>query len=763
MGKFGSRKSLEKSISKAMKSNSRKDKKAKEKKLIEENENKKTDGSKNRKKPDQLKPGMTVSGVFSYSGSGYGFCRPLEGSGFNEEIYIPEDGMRKASGAVTGDIIEVRITEAAHTDFGYYGDVFYRKASGEVQRIVEHKVTSIIGVLHVGSSRACVEPDIKSIKTMIRVDFSSVSEKYDGYKVAVVPEEGPYFERKSSTWEDYGIELRGKIERIFGSSLSKDGAYEATLYENRIRTVFPDSVLRSASEAAEKYCEPKGRADLRDKIIFTIDGEDAKDLDDAISLEITDKGYVLGVHIADVSNYVRQGTPVEEEARLRGTSVYFVDKVVPMLPEVLSNGVCSLNSGEDKLSMTAEITLDDNLNMTDVKIFKSVVRSRVRGVYSEINALWKAGKRSRFYKKYSEVYDTLAEMKKLYLRLQKASEERFVMEIEDDEVNITVDSEGKPVMIERRERGDAEKMIEQFMLQANIAVAETLKRLSLPCIYRIHESPSEEKTLNFIKYASAIGIKTHGLRKSFDAETKEEEADRIAEAYTEILKSAKESGISDIVSGVMLRSMMKAKYSKACAPHFGLRVKTYCHFTSPIRRYPDLYVHSVITEALRHINPGTRKYPQISFHTRDGISEKTDEYFERNADERAVMSTDAEMRAVNAERKIESIYKAIYMSDKIGQKFPAKIVSVINTGFFVRLDNYIEGFVSDLRNGCDVDAERMTVSFHFYNIKEKTIGSDIEVILVNADISKGQLDFNIVVPNVEKKKSGRKERTTKRK
>ncbi len=669
---------------------------------------------------------FTVTGTFSYSGRGFGFCTPDADYGL-EDIFIPP---RETMGAMSGDRVTVTV-QKKHSS----GE---RKLEGSVTH-AEYAAQSIIGTLHLGRGYAYVIPDMKKYNAVIYIPEKDVelSGAMDKYKVEVVPSGEPYFTRTRSITVHSPdrdmpyFDTSGRIATVFGSSLERDANYSAILYESGIRTEFPDAVLRHAEIASSETVTADGRVDLREQIIFTIDGAGAKDLDDAISLEKTESGYKLGVHIADVSHYVRPGTPTESEAVLRGTSVYFIDRVVPMLPESLSNGACSLNAGTNKYALSAEITLDRNGNRTGTRIFKSIIKSTVRGVYSEVNDLLERGTDSEFKEKYSAVADMLSDMHGLYKILAERAAERGTLELEDSEAVIIVDSGGNPVDIVRRERGDAERMIEQFMLQANMGVAEVLKSRSLPCLYRVHEAPDPEKIHSFAVFIHNLGMDTRGLTAD-DGDGIAPEM--LAAKLREILHEAEERGIFSIVSSVLLRSMMKAKYQSVCALHFGLGAPVYCHFTSPIRRYPDLFVHTVITAVLEKC--GLNELTHTSSVNGSELPALTD-----IAPARGESSSECELRAVSAERAIEDLYMALYMRDKIGEVFHATVCSVIRSGMFVECDNLVEGFVpAACFENAKINEEFMTLAT---GSKVYTLGTELDVILTDVDMSMGKITFGI--------------------
>ncbi len=662
-----------------------------------------------------------IEGVFSYSGRGFGFCVP-DPEYHMEDVFIPP---RKTLGAMTGDRVVVELYPRS-------GHAHGSSVEGEVLS-AEYKADSIIGTLRLGEGYAYVIPDAKRFGVIVYVPLkeAQVIGAKDLDKVEVIPSGEPYFTRTRSITvpgprDMPYFDTMGHIATLFGSSLSKEANYSAILHSAGIRTTFPENVLRHADEVSRQPLTVEGRVDLRGEQILTIDGADAKDLDDAISLKHTEKGWTLGVHIADVSHYVRGGTPTEEEAVLRGTSVYFTDKVVPMLPESLSNGACSLNAGTDKYALSAEIDLDPRGRRLGTRIYKSILNSTVRGVYSEVNDLFEKGENSPYREKYAAVAPMLADMRELYEILRAQSEKRGVMELEDSEALILLDESGMPAEIVKRERGDGEKLIEQFMLQANMGVAEVLSRLGLPCLYRIHERPDEEKLKHFATFAHTLGLDVRGLND------KEMDAASLSRCLMGILNEAREKGLGSVVSSVLLRSMMKAKYSAVCEAHFGLCAEKYCHFTSPIRRYPDLFVHTVITTVLE--KTGQTTLSADSAFVNDHVPALS-----RIAGDRGVSSTDCEIRALEAERNIEDLYMALYMSERIGQVFDVTVSSVIRSGLFVQCDNLVEGFVSVLSfPGAKINEERLTLSWGKTLL---TLGSPLRVRVADVDLSAGKITF----------------------
>lgn len=683
--------------------------------------------------------GDKLTGEFSYNSKGFGFVRPDPEYGVSD-IFIPPQETR---GAMTGDRVTVKVT---------WADRQAGKCEGRIVK-VDAGCGTIVGTLVKLGPDYYVTPDNSKYKVEIEVSESSVRETGAKPKdrVAVAPagnadhffrekEETIFGDRFADEFDDlfdegyYTNTARGRILKVLGNTLSKEAAYAAVLIENNIRTEFDLETTDFCEKVSGEKISFSGRTDLRDLPIFTIDGAGAKDLDDAISLEKKGEGYVLGVHIADVSHYVTPESPVEAEARRRGTSVYFIDRVVPMLPETLSNGACSLGAGEDKYTITCEMEFDRGGNRLGTRIYRSVINSRVRGVYSEVNDIFEKGTESEFYGKYLSVYDELLGMKELYLIFAEQAEKRGVIELEDSELEIEVDEDGEPVGVSKRNRGEGERLIEQFMIQANIAVACTLKSAGLPCIYRIHGSPADEKLHDFAVFVNNIGLDIRGLPDDPGKDPK-----GMAFWYKNILDQADRAGIGDIVSSMALRSMMKAKYSPVCLPHFGIGAETYCHFTSPIRRYPDLFVHSVLNEMLAAIRGRKKAAAVLSEGYKAEEATPRIRYFSDTSPEKAEMASDAELRALAAERKITDIYVARYMSSKVGKKFDVKVTSIIKSGIFVQTGEGVEGFIPILEFGYAVyDEKMMTLKA---GKKTYKLGTNLTAVLKEADVIQGKLTF----------------------
>ena len=504
------------------------------------------------------------------------------------------------------------------------------------------------------------------------------------------------------------------IVRIFGGAEDKEANYAAILAECGIPLEFTKEELSQAAEAAAEPISLLDREDLTDELILTIDGEGAKDLDDAISLRrLPGGGYRLGVHIADVSHYVSERTPLDRCVMQRGTSVYFTDKVVPMLPPALSNGACSLNAGEDKYAITARISLDSEGNITDLKLSPSVIRSRVRGVYSEVNMLLSGNATPEIRKKYKQVTPMLIRMSDLYELLLKRSQSRGAIDFEADEAVIILDSEGRPVDIERRERGLSERMIEQFMIIANEAVASYLWQKGVPCVYRVHEAPPPDHFSDFLSYLESLGFDVRPFRRG-------EPSPRDLQ---NILDIAEDRGLLAPVSYTMLRAMAKARYSDERLGHFGLGLEDYCHFTSPIRRLSDLATHRIIRRVI--------------------FEGKRAELYASYAKRAAAAATEGELRAISAERGIEDLYKVLFMRERVGETFTATVTSITSFGMFCTLDNTCEGLVpiSELDGVYTFDERNLTLRSRHktYRIAERVL-----VRLEEANVIRGKLRFSVI-------------------
>ena len=457
------------------------------------------------------------------------------------------------------------------------------------------------------------------------------------------------------------------------------------------------------------------RTDLRDLPIFTIDGADTKDIDDAISIEKTAKGFKLGVHIADVSNYVKKGTALDKEANRRGTSVYIADMVIPMLPKELSNGICSLNPNEDRLAFSCLMELDDSGEITSYRFVKSLIRSRVKGVYSEVNRILAGEADDALKEKYAEVIEEIPLMNRLAAVLIKNRENRGAPEINSVESKIICDEKGICIDIKARERGVSEQIIEEFMLAANNCAAKVGMNNHIPFVYRIHEPPSAEKLMMLKDTLTAMGIEPKGINES-----------SAAKDLAQLLRDTGEDPRSPIIHRMTLRTMMKAKYSENPLGHFGLVMKEYAHFTSPIRRLADLSIHRILTDYVI------------------GEGSKLEKRYTRFAADNSARATDTELLAVNAERDCEKYYAAEYMKNHIGEQFEGTISGVIGSGIFVELPNTVEGRIDifNLPEG-EYEVRNNIALVETLSNTAYTMGDKVKVTLAAVNVGMGQIDFTL--------------------
>lgn len=647
-------------------------------------------------KPDDV---GIFTGVYSASPRGdFGFVVTSKG-----DFFIPP---KFTKNALNGDTVAIKKIEMSSK--------FYGKGNeAEIIAITKRSLDTFIGTFKIvvkngNRSIARVTPDNDKIKLDITVHAKHFNGATDNDKVLCKITSFPVSELATA---------KCQVIEVLGKSDSKEANYKSVLLENGIITEFSDDVLAEADRVASEPLSLKGRADLRNEVIFTIDGADAKDLDDAISVKKTNNGYILGVHIADVSHYVREGSKIDTEAINRGTSVYFTDKVVPMLPKALSNGICSLNGGVDRYALSCIITLDNSGNILYTELKNSIINSKVRGVYSELNDILENKENSEFYPKYSHIMADFDIMMELYEVLKQKSISKGAMELESEESKIILDENGHPVEIIKRERGTTERLIEQFMLCANEAVATYLYSASIPCVYRVHDEPDTEKISAFATFARNLGVDVSSLNPKNKITSMQ---------LSKVLESSQKTGHFSIVSNVLLRSLMKAKYSSVPSAHFGLATDLYCHFTSPIRRYPDLTVHRIIKALL------------------DGkIDEKTFEKYDNFAMLSAQLSTENEIKAVSAERDIDDLYKSIYMADRIGEEYDAIICSVTGFGFFARTENLCDGLVpiESLGQGFMFDKENLILQ------RGKTtfrLGQRVRVRVEYSDVSLRRVTFTLI-------------------
>ncbi len=507
------------------------------------------------------------------------------------------------------------------------------------------------------------------------------------------------------------------ITQVIGTVSSSHKAVQVLLAEKNVQTEFPQAVISEAKKviaATDLEKEYAKRTDLRHLPIFTIDSASTKDIDDAISVEKTEKGYKLGVHIADVSFYVKGSSEVDKTAYDRGTSIYFGDSVIPMLPKEYSNDVCSLNENSDRLAFSCFIWLDSAGNITHYKFEKTVIRSRVKGVYTEINEILADNISDEMKQKYADVWPQLFVMKDLYSLLRQNRVARGSMDIESDEAYIIFDEKGKAVDIKKRTRGESEMIIEEFMLCANTCAAAFGKKHNLPFVYRTHQAPDEEKLLTLKENIGRMGLSLS-----------QDKGKTLQQAMSELLDKTRDTNLQNVVHRHVLRSQAKAKYSPEPLGHFGIVLADYAHFTSPIRRYADLAIHRILSEYVAGAN-----------------REKMSKRFGKFAPNRAQQASNTEVVAMTVERDATDIYKAEIMADHIGEVFTGTVSGVMSYGIYVALDNTVEGLVHisllDMYNPILQDGYSLSCTITGENYR---IGDTVSVKVIGTDILNGNVDF----------------------
>ena len=522
-----------------------------------------------------------------------------------------------------------------------------------------------------------------------------------------------------------GEEMIASVKKIIGHESDIGSDVLALVASAKVPYIFNDNIYEEVNNINNEVLKEElvGRVDFTQDLVITIDGDDSKDFDDAVNLKILPNGnYLLAVHIADVSHYVKEYSQIDQEALRRGTSIYLADRVIPMLPEKLSNGICSLNEGVVRLVLSCIMEFDKNGRIINSSIKSGYIKSKHRMTYSNVNKIFEGNE--VLIKKYSDIYPMLLNMKDLSLLLRGIREERGGLDFDIKEMKIIVDEKGVPINVESRERGLSEMMIEDFMLAANEAVAETLFHLKYPCCYRVHEEPNKERLTNVNNILKAIGEEI----KNIDKGVKPKQLQRL-------MNNIKGTAAEDSVNTLLLRAMAKARYDSMPLGHYGLAAQYYCHFTSPIRRYPDLQTHRMITDLLINKN---------------NVEESLNHY-NIILDNVCSLSSDAERRAVDLERMVNDMKAAEYMMDKVGNIYNAVISSVTSFGFFVMLENTIEGLVH-VKNLPDfyIYDEKMGTLTGNYSKVVYNIGDRIKVKLIGASKETRQIDFMLVPDNYKR-------------
>ncbi|WZL71718.1 ribonuclease R [Clostridiaceae bacterium 35-E11] len=635
-------------------------------------------------------------GKLQVHGKGFGFVlSELEGYG---DVFISPSDM---NGAMHSDRVIARISKKT-------GDG--RRSEGEVIRILERANEEVVGIFESSRNFGFVVPDDTRIRMDVYIPKSEWNGAKDGHKVIA----------KITKWPEPRRNPEGKVVEVLGHKDDVGTDILSIIKKYKLPEKFPQKVEEQAGSIEEHIpqSEIDRRRDLRDEIIVTIDGADAKDLDDAVSLKILPNGnYLLGVHIADVTHYVQERSPLDKEALKRGTSVYLVDRVIPMLPQKLSNGVCSLNPKADRLTLSVDMEIDAKGKVVNHEIYESVIKTSERMTYTDVSDILEKDNED-LKQRYDYLIDEFKRMEQLAKTLRHRREARGSIDFDFDESKVILDEQGVPIEVRKAERRIANRIIEEFMLICNETVAEHFYWANLPFVYRIHEDPDIEKIETFNKFIHNFGYHLKGVSNEIHPH-----------ALQDLLKKVEGKKEERIINTLMLRSLKKAKYSPQNAGHFGLAAENYCHFTSPIRRYPDLQIHRIIKETLVGKLTGKRieKLKKIVEHASE-------------------QSSDRERLAVEAERETEDLKKTEYMTHHMGEEFEGIISSVVSFGIFVELENTIEGLIriSSLVDDYYIYDEENHLFRGERTKKTYRIGDEVKIKVIKADIAQKQIDFALI-------------------
>ena len=637
-------------------------------------------------------------GTYRKNQKGFGFVK-LEGQ--EEEIYISKEN---SYNALNGDTVAIKIISEKEAD---------KKAEGKIVKIVRHEKDTVVGTFQKNRNFGFVVPDDKNFGTDIFISKSHWGKARNNHKVLV----------KIIKYPEKGKNAEGEIIEVLGGVNEAGVDMLSLIKQYELPYKFPEEVVSEAKAFGNKINEKnlEGRRDLRQDIIFTIDGEDAKDLDDAIHVEkLTNGNYRLDVHIADVSNYVREKTELDKEAYLRGTSIYMLGRVIPMLPRELSNGICSLNAGEDRFTLSCSMEITPKAKVVSSDIYKAVIRVTERMSYTDVQKILDRSdeKILKRYEKYISHFDLMAELANI---LKDKRRENGYLNLDIPESKIILDENGVAIDVKKYETYFANEIIEQFMLIANETVAERFYWLQAPFIYRNHEAPDLDKVKDLNKTLYNFGYKIKISKEEIIYPNE----------FAKILEDVKGKEEEKVVSNIILRTLRVAKYEAENKGHFGIASKYYCHFTSPIRRYPDLFIHRIIS-----------KYLETNYMVNDFWVKK----YEKRAEKRAENCSERERVATKVEREAEDIKKAEFMESKIGEEYEGIVSSVTNFGIFVELDNTVEGLIRYEKLGDEyfIYNEETRQAIGENSGKVYKIGDKVKIRVANASKLMRQIDFEIL-------------------
>lgn len=643
--------------------------------------------------PNQM--GLFVGKLVSHK-KGFGFVESDEE--YTQDLFIPADSL---NGAMHNDRVIAEITTPATDE---------KRAEGRIIKVVERAITDVVGTFQESKNFGFVLPDNKKFNKDIFIPKKFFNGARGNDKVVCRITQWPTEDRKPE----------GKIIEILGQKGDRYVEIASVIREHGLPEEFPKKVLDEAEKVAIEIPQEEidRRLDIRDMNIFTVDGEDAKDLDDAVSIEVLDNGnYKLGVHIADVTHYVKEKSKLDKEALKRATSVYLVDKVIPMLPKTLSNGVCSLNPFEDKLTLSVFMEIDHKGEVVKHDIKETIINSKARMTYTEVSDILEKDD-EKLKKTFAKVADDFFTAEKLARILMKRREKRGAIDFDFPEAKIILNNDGDVVDIKQYERRISNRIIEEFMLITNETVAEHFFWLNMPFVYRVHETPAHEKIETLNKFISTFGYVIKGDLESVHPK-----------ALQGIIEQIHGKTEEKAISTIMLRSLKQARYSPECVGHFGLAAQYYSHFTSPIRRYPDLQIHRIIKEFLN-----------------GKISQKRQDQLAQIVDYASTQSSEREREAELAERDVKDIYKARYMEDRVGEEFVGIVSSVTSFGMFIELDNTVEGLVrlADMGDDYYIFDENTFTILGERTKKMYRIGDVVKIKVEKVNVDFKEIDFKLL-------------------
>jgi len=638
-----------------------------------------------------------IEGIFRANEKGYGF---VEVEGQEEDLFVPSNSVNKA---LNGDTVQVMI---------YKRKEGTKRAEAKIVKIVKRERETVVGIFQKSKNFGFVVPDDKKFGTDIFISKSKCKEAKNNDKVVA----------KIIKYPERGKNAEGEVLEILGNVNQAGVDMLSVIKEFDLPNEFPSFVKEEAEKISQKINEKdiKNRRDIRENVIFTIDGEDAKDLDDAICVRKTEEGnYILDVHIADVSYYVKENSKIDKEAIKRGTSVYMFDRVIPMLPFELSNGICSLNAGQDRFALSCSMEIDKKGNVVSSDVYKSVIRVTERMTYINVNKIIN-NLDEKVTEKYSKYISYFKLMEELAIILKNKRLAQGYLNLEIPESKIVLDENGRAIEVKKYETTFANEIIEQFMLTANETIAEKFFWLEAPFIYRVHEEPEYEKIEETNKFLYNIGEKIKVNKDNIRPK-----------AFSDVLEKLKGTEYEKVISTLILRTLKIAKYESNNKGHFGIASKYYCHFTSPIRRYPDLFIHRVISEYIEN------NYV---------LSEDRMAELESKSEKYAESSTEAEKNATKAERDAEDIKKAEFMEDKIGEEYFGIVSSITGFGMFVELESTVEGLIRFENMGNEYfiyDENRKTLTGERTNRRFK-IGDQVKIRVIEANKLLRKIAFELV-------------------